>query len=92
MILQQKFMITLFGRKMNYIIRKKNSPYYVKDMTQKVDGNFEFLHWDIFFTDVKDFIVLKIKGKKEALEKLVLLKSIFPKEQMDFELEPYGKK
>ena len=77
---------------MIYIIRKKNSPYYVKDMTQKVDGNFEILRWETSFTDVKDFIVLKIKGKKEALEKIVLLKSIFPKEQMDFELEPYGKK
>jgi len=77
---------------MTYIIRKKNSPYYVKDMTQKVSGNFEFLRWETSFTDVKDFIVLKIKGKKEALEKIALLKSIFPKEQMDFELEPYGKK
>lgn len=77
---------------MIYIIRKKNSPYYVKDMTQKVSGNFEFLRWETSFTDVKDFIVLKIKGKKEALEKIALLKSIFPKEQMDFELEPYGKK
>ena len=77
---------------MTYIIRKKNSPYYVKDMTQKVSGNFEFLRWETSFTDVKDFIILKIKGKKEALEKIALLKSIFPKEQMDFELEPYGKK
>lgn len=77
---------------MTYIIRKKNSPYYVKDMTQKVDGNFEILRWETSFTDVKDFIVLKIKGKKEALEKIALLKNIFPKEQMDFELEPYGKK
>jgi len=77
---------------MTYIIRKKNSPYYVKDMTQKISGNFEFLRWETSFTDVKDFIVLKIKGKKEALEKIALLKSIFPKEQMDFELEPYGKK
>lgn len=82
----------LFGRKMTYIIRKKNSPYYVKDMTQKVDGNFEFLHWETSFTDVKDFIILKIKGKKEALEKIALLKSIFPKEHMEFEIEPYGKK
>ena len=39
---------------MTYIIRKKNSPYYVKDMTRKVDGNFEFLHWETSFTDVKD--------------------------------------
>lgn len=85
-------MIMLFGRKMTYIIRKKNSPYYIKDMTQKVDGNFEFLYWDMSFTDVKDLIVLKIKGKKEAFEKLALLKSIFPKEHMDFEIEPYGKK
>lgn len=77
---------------MTYIIRKKNSPYYVKDMTQKIDANFEVLRWETSFTDVKDFIVLKIKGKKEALEKITLLKSIFPKEQMDFELEPYGKK
>lgn len=77
---------------MTYIIRKKNSPYYVKDMTQKVDANFEVLRWETSFTDVKDFIVLKIKGKKEALEKIALLKSIFPKEQMDFELESYGKK
>ena len=46
----------LSGNKMNYIIRKKNSPYYVKDMTQKVDGNFEFLRWETSFTDVKDFI------------------------------------
>lgn len=76
---------------MTYIIRKKNSPYYVKDMTQKVDGNFEF-HWETSFTDVKDFIVLKIKVKKEALEKLALLKSIFLKEHMEFEIEPYGKK
>ena len=85
-------MITLFGRKMNYIIRKKNSPYYVKDMIQKVDGNFETLHWETSFTDVKDFIILKIKGKKEAIKKLALLKSIFPKEHMEFEIEPYGKK
>lgn len=77
---------------MTYIIRKKNSPYYVKDMTQKIDANFEVLRWETSFTDVKDFIVLKLKGKKEALEKIALLKSIFPKEQMDFELEPYGKK
>lgn len=77
---------------MTYIIRKKNSPYYVKDMTQKVDGNFEILHWETSFTDVKDFIVLKIKGKKEALEKIALLKSIFPKEQMDFELEKANEK
>lgn len=77
---------------MTYIIRKKNSPYYVKDMTQKIDANFEVLRWETSFTDVKDFIVLKIKGKKEALEKIALLKSIFPKEQMDFELELYGKK
>lgn len=76
---------------MTYIIRKKNSPYYVKDMTQKVDGNLEF-HWETSFTDVKDFIVLKIKVKKEALEKLALLKSIFLKEHMEFEIEPYGKK
>lgn len=76
---------------MTYIIRKKNSPYYVKDMTQKVDGNFEF-YWETSFTDVKDFIVLKIKVKKEALEKLALLKSIFLKEHMEFEIEPYGKK
>lgn len=69
-------MIMLFGNKMNYIIRKKNSPYYIKDIIQKVDGNFEF-HWETSFTDVKDFIVLKIKVKKEALEKLALLKSIF---------------
>ena len=85
-------MITLFGRNMNYIIRKKNSPYYIKDMTQIVNGNFEFLHWETSFTDVKDFIILKIKGKKEALEKLALLKSIFPKEHMEFKIEPYGKK
>ena len=85
-------MITLFGRNMNYIIRKKNSPYYIKDMTQIVNGNFKTLHWETSFTDVKDFIILKIKGKKEALEKLALLKSIFPKEHMDFEIEPYGKK
>ena len=77
---------------MNYIIRKKNSPYYIKDMTQKVDGNFETLRWETSFTDVKDFIILKIKGKKEALEKLALLKSIFPKEHMEFKIEPYGKK
>ena len=77
---------------MTYIIRKKNSPYYVKDMTQKIDANFEVLRWETSFTDVKDFIILKIKGKKEALEKITLLKSIFSKEQMDFELEPYGKK
>lgn len=77
---------------MTYIIRKKNSPYYVKDMTQKVDANFEVLHWETSFTDVKDFIVLKIKGKKEALEKIALLKSIFPKEQMDFELEKVNEK
>lgn len=77
---------------MTYIIRKKNSPYYVKDMTQKVDGNFEVFRWETSFTDVKDFIVLKIKGKKEALEKIVLLKSIFPKEQMDFELEKANEK
>lgn len=77
---------------MTYIIRKKNSPYYVKDMTQKVDGNFEILHWETSFTDVKDFIILKIKGKKEALEKIALLKSIFPKEQMDFELEKANEK
>ena len=82
----------LFGNKMNYIIRKKNSPYYIKDIIQKVDGNFEILHWETSFTDVKDFIVLKIKGKKEALKKIALLKSIFPKEQMEFEIEPYGKK
>ena len=75
---------------MTYIIRKKNSPYYVKDMTQKVDG--EVLRWETSFTDVKDFIVLKIKGKKEALEKMALLKSIFPKEQMDFELEKANEK
>lgn len=77
---------------MTYIIRKKNSPYYVKDMTQKVDANFEVLHWETSFTDVKDFIVLKIKGKKEALEKIALLKSIFPKKQMDFELEKVNEK
>lgn len=77
---------------MTYIIRKKNSPYYVKDMTQKVDGNFETLRWETSFTDVKDFIILKIKVKKEALEKLALLKSIFLKEHMEFEIEPYGKK
>lgn len=77
---------------MNYIIRKKNSPYYIKDMTQIVNGNFKTLHWETSFTDVKDFIVLKIKGKKEALEKLALLKSIFLKEHMEFEIEPYGKK
>lgn len=82
----------LFGKKMTYIIRKKNSPYYVKDMTQKVDGNFEILRWETSFTDVKDFIVLKLKGKKEALEKIALLKSIFPKEQMDFELERANEK
>lgn len=82
----------LFGRSMNYIIRKKNSPYYIKDMTQIVNGNFKTLHWETSFTDVKDFIVLKIKGKKEALEKLALLKSIFLKEHMEFEIEPYGKK
>ena len=81
----------LFGKKMTYIIRKKNSPYFVKDMTQKVDGNFE-VYWETSFTDVKDFIVLKLKGKKEALEKMALLKSIFPKEQMEFKIEPYGKK
>ena len=85
-------MITLFGNKMNYIIRKNNSPYYIKDITQKVDGNFETLCWETSFTDVKDFIILKIKGKKEALEKLALLKSIFPKEHMEFKIEPYGKK
>ena len=85
-------MITLFGRKMNYIIRKKNSPYYIKDIIQKVDGNFETLRWETSFTDVKDFIILKIKRKKEALEKLALLKSIFPKEHMEFKIEPYGKK
>lgn len=77
---------------MNYIIRKKNSPYYIKDIIQKVDGNFETLHWETSFTDVKDFIILKIKRKKEALEKLALLKSIFPKEYMEFKIEPYGKK
>ena len=77
---------------MTYIIHKKNSPYYVKDMTQKVDGNFEILRWETSFTDVKDFIILKIKGKKEALEKIALLKSIFPKEQMDFELEKANEK
>lgn len=77
---------------MNYIIRKKNSPYYIKDMTQKVDGNFETLRWETSFTDVKDFIILKIKGKKEALEKLALLKSIFPKEHMEFKIETYRKK
>ena len=82
----------LFGRNMNYIIRKKNSPYYIKDIIQKVDGNFETLRWETSFTDVKDFIILKIKGKKEALEKLALLKSIFPKEHMEFKIEPYGKK
>lgn len=85
-------MITLFGNKMNYIIRKKNSLYYIKDIIQKVDGNFETLRWETSFTDVKDFIILKIKGKKEALEKLALLKSIFPKEHMEFKIEPYGKK
>lgn len=85
-------MITLFGNKTNYIIRKKNSPYYIKDIIQKVDGNFETLRWETSFTDVKDFIILKIKGKKEALEKLALLKSIFPKEHMEFKIEPYGKK
>lgn len=82
----------LFSNKMNYIIRKKNSPYYIKDIIQKVDGNFETLRWETSFTDVKDFIILKIKGKKEALEKLALLKSIFPKEHMEFKIEPYGKK
>lgn len=77
---------------MNYIIRKKNSPYYIKDIIQKVDGNFETLRWETSFTDVKDFIILKIKRKKEALEKLALLKSIFPKEHMEFKIELYGKK
>lgn len=77
---------------MNYIIRKKNSPYYIKDIIQKVDGNFETLRWETSFTDVKDFIILKIKRKKEALEKLALLKSIFPKEHMEFKIEPYRKK
>ena len=85
-------MITLFGDKMNYIIRKKNSPYYIKDITQRVDGNFETLCWETSFTNIKDFIIQKIKGKKEALEKLALLKSIFPKEHMEFKIEPYGKK
>ena len=85
-------MTMLFGRNMNYIIRKKNSPYYIKDIIQKVDGNFETLRWETSFTDVKDFIILKIKGKKEALEKLALLKSIFPKEHMEFKIELYGKK
>lgn len=91
MTLLQKSMIMLFGKKMTYIIRKKNSPYYVKDMTQKVDGNFD-ARWETSFTDVKDFIVLKLRGKKEALEKMALLKSIFPKEQMDFELEKANEK
>lgn len=77
---------------MNYIIRKKNSPYYIKDIIQKVDGNFETLRWETSFTDVKDFIILKIKRKKEALEKLALLKSIFPKEHMEFKIETYRKK
>lgn len=82
----------LFGSKMTYIIRKKNSPYYVKDMTQKIDANFEISRWETTFTDVKDLIVLRIKGKEEALKKLALLKEIFPKEQMDFELEKANEK
>ena len=57
---------------MNYIIRKKNSPYYIKDITQKVDGNFETLCWETSFTDVKDFIILKIKGKKERGSRLFI--------------------
>lgn len=82
----------LFGRKMTYIIRKKNSPYFVRSMTPLVDPNFEHQRWKVIFTDVKDLIELKIKGKKEALEKLTQLKETFPKEQMEFEIEPYGKK
>lgn len=67
MTLLQKSMIMLFGKKMTYIIRKKNSPYFVKDMTQKVDGNFD-VRWETSFTDVKDFIILKLKGKKKHLK------------------------
>ena len=87
-------MIMLFGRrKMIYIIRKKNSPYYIRNITKTIDANYENLKIDATFTDVKDLIELKIQGKNEAIKTLNLLKNTYPKEQMEFELEKLnGKK
>jgi hypothetical protein len=84
----------LFGRrKMIYIIRKKNSPYYIRNITKTIDANYENLKIDATFTDVKDLIELKIQGKNEAIKTLNLLKNTYPKEQMEFELEKLnGKK
>jgi len=78
---------------MIYIIRKKNSPYYIRNITKTIDANYENLKIDATFTDVKDLIELKIQGKNEAIKTLNLLKNTYPKEQMEFELEKLnGKK
>lgn len=72
-------MIMLFGRdKMNYIIHKKDSPYYVRDMKKIIDANFDIVRWETTFTDVKKLITLKIKNRKDALNKIKILKETFP--------------
>ncbi len=86
MILQLKCTTMLFGKNMIYIIKKKDSPYYVKNIIKKLDGNFtESL--DITFTDVKDLIEAKFKNKTQALENLSLLKKQYLLRSIDFELK-----
>lgn len=87
MTLLQKYMIMLFGKdKMSYIIRKKDSPYYVRDMKEIIDANFDIVRWETTFTDVKKLITLKIKNRKDALNKIKILKETFPLD-IGFEIE-----
>ncbi len=87
MTLLQKYMIMLFGKdKMSYIIRKKDSPYYVRDMKEIIDANFDIVRWETTFTDVKKLITLKIKNRKDALNKIKILKETFPLD-IRFEIE-----
>lgn len=80
-------MTTLFGSKqMSYIIRKKDSPYYVRKVEKIFDANYD-MNSKVIFTDVKDLIELKLKTKKLAEEELKKIKSLFPKGMIDFEIE-----
>lgn len=50
-----------------YVIKKKNSPYYVRSVDDSVNYEVEISYLTAKFTDVLDFIELKFKLKRDAL-------------------------
>lgn len=51
-----------------YVIKKKDSPYYVKSVDDSVSYAIEISYLTAKFTDVPEFIELKFKLKRDALQ------------------------